>query len=223
VDRIRLGAIFGFAIAAASPLVSVIPWAILPQGFHDYLAPSQSSFGFFPNAAYAAFGVSAGSVIRTVSSEHLDRVFQWAALAGTVLVLTGYYFSASPYSLYPSSEFWLNSPTLVLIKLGVILWLAAFSFLWNKGVRSERWGFIRQFGMTSLLVYWVHIELVYGRALYFFKESLTVGQTLIAAILIILFMQGLSLARTNYSRWSGWRPGFQFRWDAPVPRRVSGD
>ena len=33
---------------------------------------------------------------------------------------------------------------------------------------------MRQFGTTSLLVYWVHIELVYGRWLYFWKDSLSV-------------------------------------------------
>ncbi len=223
VDRIRLGAIAGFGIAFASPLVSLIDWTAVPQGLHDYLAPSHTSFGFFPNAAYAAFGVAAGSVIRSVSSEHLDRIFQWAALAGTVLILAGYYFSGSPYSLYPSSDYWLNSPTLVLIKLGVILWLGAFSFLWNKGVSSERWGFIRQFGMTSLLVYWVHIELVYGRPLYFFKESLEIGQTVAAALAMIVFMQLLSLARTNYHRWSGWLPNLRLPWYEPVPRRASGD
>ena len=51
--------------------------------------------------------------------------------------------------------------------------------LWRAG---DGWSWVRQFGTTSLLVYWVHIELVYGRWLWFLKNSLTVPQTIAAAL-----------------------------------------
>jgi hypothetical protein len=60
---------------------------------------------------------------------------------------------------------------------------------------------VRQFGVTSLLVYWVHIELMYGRWLWFLKESLTVGQTVAAAAIFIGFMLLLSIARTQCKNW----------------------
>jgi uncharacterized membrane protein len=221
VERIRLCAVLGMAIAGASPLLSMVDWSLLPQGFKDYLAPAYTGFPFFPWAAFLAFGMSAGSLIRVTAQENMDRLLQWAALAGTLLIMAGWYFSNSPYSLYPSSEFWLNSPSLVFIKLGVILWIGAFAFLWNKGEAGERWSWVRQFGLTSLLVYWVHIELVYGRWFFFWRENLDIPQTVLAAVGITLLMLGLSVARTNYPRWSGWRPNF--RWYTPAPQRVPGD
>jgi len=37
------------------------------------------------------------------------------------------------------------------------------TFGWHVGLGSQRWSLFRQLGTTSLLVYWVHIEIVYGR------------------------------------------------------------
>jgi ABC-type Na+ efflux pump permease subunit len=67
-------------------------------------------------------------------------------------------------------------------------------------------------------VYWVHIELVYGRWLGYFKESLTVGETTVMAGAVIFTMLGLSLLRTNWAAVKAW-----FGSLGPAPRRVSGD
>ena len=77
---------------------------------------------------------------------------------------------------------------------------------------------MRQFGLTSLLVYWVHIELIYGNTFGFLKESLGVGQTVIAAVITILAMLGLSLLRTN---WAGVKASLFPT--PPAQRRFSGD
>jgi fucose 4-O-acetylase-like acetyltransferase len=123
-------------------------------------------------------------------------------------------------SIYPTSDFWLNSPALIMIKLGVVLVLLAFSYVWNLNASPERWNWVRQFGMTSLLVYWVHVELVYGRTLGYFKESLTIAQTSVLAVLVILAMLGFSFARTN---WAATKAFFGNWFSAPAPDRVSGD
>ncbi|PWU00532.1 MAG: hypothetical protein C5B51_24960, partial [Terriglobia bacterium] len=79
-----------------------------------------------------------------------------------------------------------------------------------------------QFGTTSLLVYWVHIELVYGRWLPGLKNNLTVAQTVAATLSVILLMLALSIAKTRRHRlgmvlanW-GWPIGVK-------PERVPGD
>ncbi len=63
---------------------------------------------------------------------------------------------------------------------------------------------MRQLGITSLLVYWAHVELIYGRWLGALKENLTAGQTALAAVLTILLMLGLSLLRTNWAAVRAW-------------------
>jgi len=200
VDRIRLCAVLGAAIAVASPLVSQCDLSAVPDPIRQYIVPDYAAFGFFPWGAFVAFGMSVGSIIRIMKPEQYERAAQWAALIGIVLIASGQYFSNVPYSLYSRSEFWLDSPWLVAIKLGVIQVILAFSYLWTRH-SSNSWSWVRQFGITSLLVYWVHIELMYGRWLWFCKESLTIGQTAAMAAAFIAAMLLLSLARTQWKNW----------------------
>src|SRR6266481_5247462 len=121
VERARLCAGLGIVTAAAAPLISQLDWSRVPYLIKNYIAPDYLFFSFFPWAAFFVFGLSAGSVIRLVEAAQMDRAMQWAALFGAGLIVGGHYFSDLPYSLYTKSEFWLNSPALVLMKLGVIL------------------------------------------------------------------------------------------------------
>jgi hypothetical protein len=220
-ERARFCAAAGLAIAAASPFVSQLEWTRTPAVLRNYLAPDYQFFGFFPWAAFVAFGVSAGSIVRLAGKEHLEKAVQWAALLGLGLIVGGHYCSTLPYSLYPKAEFWLDSPLLIAIKLGVILLMLSGAYLWTQYGAGPGWSWIRQFGTTSLLVYWVHTELVYGQWLYFWKENLSTGQVLLAAAGVILLMLALSTMRTNWSTWrSAWS---SLVYPSYEPRRASGD
>jgi uncharacterized membrane protein len=220
-ERIRFAAIAGLGIAAASPVVSMVDWSGLPQVVRDYLVPNPNFFSFFPWASFLAFGLSAGSILRRLESEQVERAMQWGALLGCGLIMASRYFSEFPYSVYPKSDFWLNSPHLILIKLGVILLMISFAFLWTRH-SEESWSWIRQFGVTSLLIYWVHIELVYGRWLWFWKESLTIGQTVAAAVGVILLMLALSTAKSYRNRFGSVLSSLKW-FPSPRPNRVPGD
>jgi hypothetical protein len=221
-ERVRWCAIAGLAIAFASPLISQMNWSALPSLVRNYLIPDYNFFSFFPWAAYLAFGMSAGSLIRTIPAEATGRAMRWAALAGGVLVLASQLAARLPYSIYAKSEFWLNSPAQVLTKQGVTFLLLAVAFLWTRHVSRGGWSWVRQLGITSLLVYWVHIELVYGRWLWFFKNGLTVPETMMTALSIILLMVAISTLKTHRQRVAmalaemGW-------WFTPKPERVPGD
>jgi fucose 4-O-acetylase-like acetyltransferase len=220
-DRVRMGAILGLFIAFAAPVVSSANWSWLPGLLKTYLVPDSLAFGFFPWGAFVAFGISAGSVIRLVRREQLDRVMQWAALLGLALILAARFCGDLPYSLYTSSDFWLNGPWLILIKLGVLLLILPAAYLWTQYGAPQGWSWVRQFGTTSLLVYWVHTELVYGRWLYIWKERLTPSQTACAALGVILLMLMLSVLKTNWKHLRLPRPAVL--WPSYVPRRVPGD
>src|SRR5271157_938742 len=220
--RVKWCAAAGLAIALASPVISQIGWPGMPALVRNYIVPDYGSFSFFPWAAYLAFGMSAGSIIRTIPAEATGRAMRWVALAGGVLILVSQYGASLPYSIYAKSEFWLNSPAQVLTKLGVTLLILAFAFLWTRHGAPQGWSWIRQFGTTSLLVYWVHIELVYGRWLWFLKNNLTVPQTAAAAVLIIGLMLALSTAKAYRQRIVTWIEGMSWPfW--PKPDRVPGD
>jgi hypothetical protein len=219
-QRVRLCAGLGVAIAVAAPLVSAIDWRWLPPGISAYFVPSYQYFAFFPWASFIAFGLSIGSVLRLVQPEHMNRVMQWGGLIGFGLVMGGEYFSNLPYSLYPKSEFWLDSPGLIVIKLGVVILVIGFAYLWTAFPLGASWSWVRQLGMTSLLVYWVHIELVYGRWFGAFKESLSNVQCGIATVIVILLMIGISVLRT---RWSAVRLALTSYFAYNAPQRASGD
>jgi uncharacterized membrane protein len=221
-ERVRWCAMAGLAIAFLSPVISQMNWSGVPSLVRNYIVPDYNFFSFFPWAAYLAFGMSAGSVIRTIPGEATERAMQWAALAGGALILVSQYLASLPYSIYSKSEFWLNSPAQVLTKQGVTLLLLAAAFVWTRYGSKGGWSWVRQLGITSLLVYWVHIELVYGRWLWFFKNSLTVPQTVMIAVCVILLMVTISTIKTYRERVAaalaemGW-------WFTPKPERVPGD
>ena len=78
----------------------------------DYFVPNLNHFAIFPWASFIAFGVSAGCLLRMAKAEDMNRSMQWSALLGFGLLLSSQYFSNLPYSIYTSTDFWLNSPGL---------------------------------------------------------------------------------------------------------------
>lgn len=226
-DRIRMGAVCGLFIAGASPVISAIGLGWLPEFLRNYFVPNHNYFAFFPWAAYVAFGLSAGSILRLAKEEDYLKVMQWSAIFGVVLVTSARYFANLPYSPYANSDFWLNSPALVLIKLGVIYMLMSFAYIWTRFVNPDRWSFVRQLGTTSLLVYWVHTELVYGSWFWYWKNSLTAPQSFAVAFGVIALMIILSVLRTGWKdrpglpvivrrQWRQWR-------ELPAGAPASGD
>jgi hypothetical protein len=150
----------------------------------------------------------------------MNRIMQWGTLVAFALILGGQYFSNLPYSLYPKSDFWLNSPGLIVIKLGVVMLFITFFYVWTEYAIGNSWSWVRQFGTTSLLVYWVHIELVYGRWFGAEKQTLSNVACGISAACLITLMLGLSLLRTN---WPNVKAYVLTWFSYGNPRRVSGD
>jgi len=222
-QRVRWCAALGLAIAGLSPVVSQLDWSGAPALLKAYLAPDYNTFSFFPWAAYMAFGMSVGSLIRLLKPEQYDRAMQWAALSAIGLILMARYFANLPFSIYSKSEFWLDSPAQVLIKLGVTLLILALAYVWTQYGASPGWSWVRQFGTTSLLVYWVHIELVYGRWLPWCKNSLDVGQTVLAAAVLIVLMLLLAAGKTYRKEIAAYCRTWLWLWQGTKPDRVPAD
>jgi len=221
-QRIRLSAGLGLAIAFLSPVVSTMNVSHWPAVVRDYVVPDLNSFGIFPWGAYLAFGVTAGSIIRTISNEATERTMHWSAVLGGVLILACQYFAKAPFTIYAKSDFWLNSPAQVLTKVGVLMLMVSFAFLWTRYGAKDGWSWVRQFGTTSLLVYWVHIELVYGHTAWFFKDNLDIPQTMAAAVVVIVLMLLVSTMKTHRHKWKEALAGMGWSFD-PAPDSAAGD
>jgi uncharacterized membrane protein len=206
--RVRVAAGLGLAIALASPMVANLDWTGAPPLLQDYLTPSVRAgrFPFFPCASYLAFGLAAGTIAKRAAADRIDRLMQWSVLVGFALIFTGQYFSNVSYSIYTRSNFWTDSPALVVIRLGIAMLLAAGAYLWTEYCVGDGWSWMQTLGKNSLMVYWVHVMIVYGAAVRPIKRQLSIPQTVLATAVVTAMMVALSMA---WFWWKGRRPAPQ--------------
>jgi uncharacterized membrane protein len=199
--RIRFALIAGIAFASMAPIVANVGWGATPSILQEYLAPGpgRGRFPLFPNAAYVAFGIVIGSIVRLAAQDRFDRLMQWAVLIGFALVFTGQYFSNIPYSIYTKSSFWTDNPSLVVIRGGIALLLTGGCYVWTEYCVGPGWSWMQTLGRNSLMVYWVHVMLVYGDIFKPLKRALNVAGTSLATLTVTVLMVGLSVA------WLSWK------------------
>src|SRR5216684_4455314 len=128
----------------------------------------------------------------------LFPLFPWSAFAFALSV----FFDSSSIHLYAVYDYWHSNPDFFLMRCGILLIILFLVYAWC------RWGFaqkgfspIIQLGKTSLLVYWVHIEFVYGRFSILPKGQCSALKATAGLITIFLAMVMLSLLRTNWKKW----------------------
>ncbi|MBZ5580008.1 MAG: DUF1624 domain-containing protein [Acidobacteriia bacterium] len=208
-ERVRYALFGGLVVAAAAPVISGFDWSGAAPWLRDYLVPSplRGRFPFFPCGAYIGFGLAAGAAVKRTAAERMDRLMQWSFLIGLGLVFGARYFANLPFSIYANSDFWRNSPGLILIRVGISLLLLAGSYVWTEFCVSRGWSWIENFGKTSLLVYWVHVMLVYGTLTNPLRRALTISQAALATMAVIALMVVLAEARLRWSAKKGerWR------------------
>ena len=197
-SRARITSAAGFAIAALSPVMNSLDWTHVPDPVRNYLVPSHLGFAFFPCGSYLAFGLSAGTILRRLRPERMERTIQWAVLAGLAMIAGGQYFSNIPYSIYQKSNFWIDSPALIVIRVGLILTIMAAAYLWTEFGAEKGWSWVESMGKTSLMVYWVHVVLVYGRLADPWKKALSIPQATAATLAVMILMLALSAVRLRW-------------------------
>jgi hypothetical protein len=124
------------------------------------------------------------------------------AVIGGIGILSGILsilFDSSPIRLNAVYDYWHTSPNFFLLRCGILLVILSLVYAWC------RWGFaqkgfspIIQLGKTSLLVYWVHIEFVYGRFSILPKGQCSELKATGGLIIIFVAMVVLSLLRTSW-------------------------
>lgn len=196
--RPHAAAIVGLAIASAAPLLSAADWSGVPVPVRDYLVPNPKMFPLFPWSAYLAFGIAAGTILRRLPQDRLERTMQWAVLAGFGLIFGAQYFSNIPYSLYHNAQFWVDSPALIIIRVGICLVTLAIAYLWTMYVAAPGWSWVGTLGKTSLMAYWVHVMVVYGWIFEAWKGRLTLAQTALMTVAITAAMVALGEARLRW-------------------------
>ena len=210
------GVAVSLAIALMTPLLWTtwqprwLPWPFESyiNGVHTYGTPQAWLFPLFPWAGFAFLGMATGFVVLSDWAHAREELVRWGAgVGGVTLMLGAVALEHSPLHLpawlEPVHDFWHTSLAFFLVRVGmllVILWMS--SFWCAHGWGQHGFSPVIQLGQTSLLVYWVHIEFVYGKFSIVPKRVSGATTATLGLFGIFLAMLLLSLAR---SRWKSWR------------------
>lgn len=178
-----------------------LPWPLetYVDGVHNLGAPQASLFPVFPWTGFAFAGLAVGFILQSQWARTQEpRAFFSLGLAGAVLIEFARWLEAQPRQLYSVNDYWHTSPSFFLIRVGMLLVILIASYAWCRW-GAALWGFspLILLGQASLLVYWVHIEFVYGRVSILPKHRMGIGGASAGLIVIFLAMLALAYIRTR--------------------------
>lgn len=195
-------------ISLATPLLWTtwsphwLPWPIETyiNGVHNTGKPVIGFFPIFPWAGFAFVGLATGFIL--LSERFRRHQLSFFVLSG-VLGISVMYFSrwltARPWHIYEVFDYWHTSPEFFLCRVGLLMAVLAVGYLWCKwGPGAWRYDPLVQMGKTSLLVYWVHIEFVYGKFSILPHRAQGVRMASFGLAVIFFSMLLLSIARTKW-------------------------
>jgi uncharacterized membrane protein len=177
------------AVAMATPIVRITSWlAPIPDPIEWYLRPDagRTTFALFPWSGFLFAGVAIGLWLdRTQTPDDERRVVGSLGAIGAIVALAGYGTSLLP-PIYAHTSFWTSSPTFFFLRLGMLIAALPLAYAWNAWVpgRSP----IAEFGIASLFVYWIHVEMVYGVLSLPLHGRLTFEQALLAFAAFSVFL-----------------------------------
>ncbi len=206
------------AFAMLTPIVRITPAVnALPIWLQWYMRPFNefTIFTLFPWAGFVFAGGAVGALVAAARTERTEmRLHAILGAVGAGLVAFGFYAAALP-TIYSgrSSSFWTSSPTWFAIRLGIVMIAltavyAVFAALNGRATPDVAQRFsppidpLAQLGRSSLFIYWIHVELVYGYASWGWRHRLPLWGTAIGYLLFCWLMY----------RAIGWRDFVVDRW-----------
>ncbi len=180
---------------------SFLPWPLESyiNGVHNLGSPQPWLFPIFPWAAFAFVGLAIGFFLQSsFVGSHEATIFFSLGASGLILIQLSRWFDSQPRQLYPVYDYWHTSPNFFLVRVGMLLLILTGTYIWC------RWGFghvgfspLILLGQASLLVYWVHIEFVYGRLSILPKRAQGIRVASVGLLTITLAMLALAYWRTR--------------------------
>jgi uncharacterized membrane protein len=188
-----------------------LPWPLesYVNGVHNLGRPQAWLFPVFPWTAFAFAGLAVGFILQSEwSRAHQPGAFFSLGAAGVVLIGLSRWLDRQPRQLYAVYDYWHTSPNFFLIRVGMLLVIVTASYAWCRWGLGQ-WGFspLIQLGQASLLVYWVHIEFVYGRVSILPKHAQGIAGASAGLLAIFLAMLALAYIRTHTRGWMKTRLG----------------
>jgi uncharacterized membrane protein len=201
-----LFALVTVGIGLATPVVRNLPGlAALPDPIEAYIRPvaGLSNFVLLPWAGFVSAGALIGLELDAIRMGEERRANRMLLLAGLTLASLAYCLSFGP-SFYSRSDFWTTSPAFFFLRVGIMTAAVGVAFYWESCGGADRWSPLKQLGRTSLFIYWIHVEMVYGLMSLPLHKALSLPQACIAFVVFSAFMLLCSIAKDRIvARFSG--------------------
>ena len=195
----------GLAISFASPLVAArwpASWGQTVPLAYVYGDRPISVFPLFPWAAFTLVGLGAGTLWSSSRDPAVQRrIMTGTGLAGAALTLVGWALWGPQHAWYAHVDAWRTGPAYFLMRVGLLFALCAAAWAAHLRARPGAWSWVRQLGTTSLFVYWVHLELVYGKLARPLLGRLTLPTTFAGFAVLTAAMLALSVGKTRFTAW----------------------
>jgi uncharacterized membrane protein len=178
-----------------------LPWPLRSyiNGGHNLGVPQPWLFPIFPWTGFAFAGLSTGFILQSEWARRREtQIFLLVGGIGLVFVEAARWLDTQPRQLYAVYDYWHTSPNFFLIRVGMLLVILSASYAWCRWGAGQ-WGFspLMQLGQASLLVYWVHLEFVYGRFSILPKHIQSIRTASLGLLTIFLAMLLLAFLRTR--------------------------
>ncbi len=161
---ISLGVIF------SSPVVRQLDYSSAPAWLSPYFTMQvKSQFPLFPWAAFLLMGILVGLWFLSMKKRQKEKIFiNRCMLASFLLIVVSIAAELIPFTLYPNHDFWNASPEFFFVRFGIIVLLLSVLWFYEHKKTVSPNSVFTLFGKESLLVYTVHLLIVYG---YTYKWS----------------------------------------------------
>jgi uncharacterized membrane protein len=152
-------------------LVFLMPFLYVVKGLPPFIlsyvngAGHPSYFSFFPWAEFTFTGITFGYLLLEAKERIGEReFFKGVAVAGIAAYAIGVGMGLTPFFEYGFFDYSLTSPHFFFVRLGLVLLALCGVYLWCSRKDARGWSPLVTLGQASLIVYWTHLDIVYGRA-----------------------------------------------------------
>jgi uncharacterized membrane protein len=192
-------AVLATAVAMVTPVVRTATFvSALPTWVQWYMRPAadNTTFTGFPWIGFAFAGAAVGVLITSLSESARRKLFTTLAIAGGALVGFGFFAATRP-SIYAESSFWTTSPTYFAIRVGVMTTALALLYFFQPVLSPDGRlsSAVARLGRSSLFVYWIHVELVYGYASWAIHRRLPLWGTALGYLVFTAFIYAVVVLR----------------------------
>jgi uncharacterized membrane protein len=185
-------------IVRSTHLLDALPDPI--EAYFRYLK-GFSNFSIFPWSGFVFAGAVVGVLLEGArTTERESRLNAWLFASGAALAAFAYAASFLP-SPYAHSEFWGGSPAYFALRSGILTFVVPVAYVWERLAVRGRWSPMEQLGRSSLFIYWIHVEMVYGLISLKLHKALTHRQAWAAYTAFVVFMLQCSIAKDRVVRW----------------------